>query len=439
VCDFTAHGKYIFQGGFIKMRLNEMSDSEKANLLSTEKEKFEAFKAKGLRLNMSRGVHSTAQLNLSLPVLDILHGAAEMLTADGTDCRNYGNLTGIPEAKTLFGELLGVKESEIIIGGNSSLNLMYDCVARAMTHGVYGSPVPWGKLDDVKFLCPVPGYDRHFGICENFGIKMINIPMTKSGPDMDMIEKLVAEDDSIKGIWCVPLYSNPDGVVYSNETVRRFGALKPKAKDFRIFWDNAYVVHHLTEKENTILNILDECRKNGNEDLVFEFASTSKITFPGAGVAVLAASENNIKQISGILTYQIISYDKMNQLRHVRYFKNVDGIREQMVRHREILAPKFDLVVSTLERELSPLGIIDFIRPEGGYFVSAFVPKGCAKRVVELCREGGVTLTGAGATYPYGKDPDDSNIRIAPTFPPLEELEKALELFCIAVKVAACE
>jgi DNA-binding transcriptional MocR family regulator len=421
------------------MRLNEMSDNEKADLLSSEKAKFEAFKAKGLKLNMSRGVHSTAQLNLSLPVLDVLHGAAEMLTADGTDCRNYGNLTGIPEAKTLFGELLGVRESEIIIGGNSSLNLMYDCVSRAMTHGVFGSTVPWGKLPEVKFLCPVPGYDRHFGICENFGIKMINIPMTKDGPDMDLVEKLVAEDDSIKGIWCVPVYSNPDGVVYSDETVRRFGALRPKAPDFRIFWDNAYIVHHLTDKEYTIPNILDECRKNGNEDLVFEFASTSKITFPGAGVAVLAASEANIKQISGILTYQIISYDKMNQLRHVRYFKNVDGIREQMARHREILAPKFDLVVNTLERELKSLGIIDFIKPEGGYFVSAFVPKGCAKRVVALCKESGVTLTGAGATYPYGNDPDDSNIRIAPTFPPTEELEKALELFCIAVKIAAAE
>jgi DNA-binding transcriptional MocR family regulator len=408
-------------------------------MLLSEIKKFEAFKAKGLKLNMSRGIHSTAQLDLSMPVLEVLHSKADMVTADGIDCRNYGNFTGIPEAKTLFGELLGVSESEIIIGGNSSLNLMYDCIARAMSFSVYGSKTPWGKLPEVKFLCPVPGYDRHFGICEVFGIKMINIPMSESGPDMDLVEKLVAEDDSIKGIWCVPLYSNPDGIIYSDETVRRFGALKPKAEDFRIFWDNAYCVHHLTETEYTILNILDECRKNGNEDLVFEFASTSKITFPGAGVAVLAASENNIKQISDILKYQIISYDKLNQLRHVRYFKNKDGIREQMARHREILAPKFDLVVKALERELKPLGIIDFIKPNGGYFVSAFVPKGTASRVVDLCREGGVTLTGAGATYPYGKDPDNSNIRIAPTFPPLTELEAALELFCIAVKIAALE
>jgi DNA-binding transcriptional MocR family regulator len=416
-----------------------MSDIEKAEMLLSEIKKFEAFKAKGLKLNMSRGIHSTAQLDLSMPVLEVLHSKADMVTADGVDCRNYGNFTGIPEAKKLFGELLGVSEDEIIIGGNSSLNLMYDCIARAMSFGVYGSETPWGKLPEVKFLCPVPGYDRHFGICELFGIKMINIPMSESGPDMDLVEKLVAEDDSIKGIWCVPLYSNPDGIIYSDETVRRFGALKPKAEDFRIFWDNAYLVHHLTETEYTILNILDECRKNGNEDLVFEFASTSKITFPGAGVAVLAASENNIKQISDILKYQIISYDKLNQLRHVRYFKNKDGIREQMSKHREILAPKFDLVVSTLERELKPLGIIDFIKPNGGYFVSAFVPKGTAARVVDLCREGGVTLTGAGATYPYGKDPDNSNIRIAPTFPPLTELEAALELFCIAVKIAALE
>jgi DNA-binding transcriptional MocR family regulator len=416
-----------------------MSDIEKADMLLSEIKKFEAFKAKGLKLNMSRGIHSTAQLDLSMPVLEVLHSEADMVTADGTDCRNYGNFTGIPEAKTLFGELLGIRESEIIIGGNSSLNLMYDCIARAMSFGVYGSETPWGKLPEVKFLCPVPGYDRHFGICELFGIKMINVPMTKDGPDMDIVEKLVSEDDSVKGIWCVPLYSNPDGIIYSDETVRRFGALKPKAEDFRIFWDNAYCVHHLTETEYSILNIFDECRKNGNEDLVFEFASTSKITFPGAGVAVLAASENNIKQISDILKYQIISYDKLNQLRHVRYFKNKDGIREQMVRHREILAPKFDLVVKVLESELSPLGIIDFIKPAGGYFVSAFVPKGTAGRVVDLCREGGVTLTGAGATYPYGKDPDDSNIRIAPTFPPLSELEAALELFCIAVKIAALE
>jgi DNA-binding transcriptional MocR family regulator len=416
-----------------------MSDNEKAVMLSEEKKKYEEFKSKGLKLNMSRGVHSTAQLDLSMPILEVLHGASEMFSEDGTDCRNYGDLTGIPEAKKLFSELLDVSVSEIIIGGNSSLNLMYDCVSRAITHGVYGSPKPWGKLNEVKFLCPVPGYDRHFGICENFGIKMINVPMTKDGPDLDIVEKLVAEDDSIKGIWCVPLYSNPDGIIYSDETVRRFGALRPKAPDFRIFWDNAYCVHHLTEKENKILNILDECRKNGNEDMVFEFASTSKITFPGAGISVLAASENNIKQITAILTYQIISYNKINQLRHVRYFKGVDGIREQMKKHREIIAPKFSLVEKTLEKELSPLGIIDFFVPEGGYFISAFVPKGTAKRIVKLCQEGGVTLTGAGATYPYGSDPDDSNIRIAPTFPPLSELEKALELFCIAVKIAALE
>jgi aspartate/methionine/tyrosine aminotransferase len=421
------------------MRLLDMSDSEKAIMLEAEKKNFEDFKSRGLKLNMSRGIHSTEQLDLSMPLMNVLHSSSDMIAEDGTDCRNYGNFTGIPEAKKLFGDLLGVRESELIIAGNSSLNLMYDCVSRGITHGVFGGDKPWGKLPEVKFLCPVPGYDRHFGICENFGITMINVPMTNDGPDMDIVEKLVAEDDSIKGIWCVPLYSNPDGIVYSDETVRRFGALKPKAKDFRIFWDNAYIVHHLTEKENKILNILDECRKNGSEDMVFEFASTSKITFPGAGISVLAASENNIKQISDILKYQIISYNKINQLRHVRFFKNVDGIKEQMVRHRELIAPKFDLVCKTLERELAPLGIIEYIKPEGGYFVSVFVPGGCASKVVSLCREGGVTLTGAGATYPYGKDPDDSNIRIAPTFPPLTELESALKLFCIAVKIAALE
>jgi aspartate/methionine/tyrosine aminotransferase len=420
------------------MKLSDMNKDQVSALLLSEQEKYQAFKAKGLKLNMSRGIHCTEQLDLSMDIMDIFHSAADMRSEDGTDCRNYGNLTGIAEAKRLFGELLGVSEDEIIICGNSSLNLMYDCVSRAMTHGVVGGE-PWGKLPEVKFLCPVPGYDRHFGICESFGIKMINVPMTPDGPDMDIVEKLVSEDDSIKGIWCVPLYSNPDGIVYSEETVRRFANLSPKASDFRIFWDNAYLVHHLTEHENTIPNVLSEAKKTGKENMIFEFASTSKITFPGAGVSVIAASKANIDQIISILKYQIISYDKLNQLRHVRYFKNVDGIREQMKLHRAIIAPKFDLVVNTLQKELSPLDICDFIKPEGGYFVSVFVPKGCAKKVVGLCSEGGVTLTGAGASYPYGKDPDDSNIRIAPTFPPLNELADALELFCISVKIAACE
>ncbi|MDR0947245.1 MAG: aminotransferase class I/II-fold pyridoxal phosphate-dependent enzyme [Ruminococcus sp.] len=421
------------------MLLSEMNKSELETFKAAETEKFNAFKSQGLKLNMSRGVHSTEQLDLSMPILEVLHSSADMMSEDGTDCRNYGNLTGISEAKRLFASLLGVKDTEIIIGGNSSLALMYDTVSRAFSHGVYGSVLPWGKLPKVKFLCPVPGYDRHFGICENFSIEMINIPMSAAGPDMDLVEKLVAEDDSIKGIWCVPLYSNPDGIIYSDETVKRFAALSPKASDFRIFWDNAYVVHHLTDKENSIPNIFDELRKNNKEDMIFEFASTSKITFPGAGVAVLGASENNIKQISDILKYQIISYDKLNQLRHVRYFGDLDGIRRQMLLHRAILEPKFNLVCETLEKELKPLGIIDFIKPEGGYFVSAFVPEGCAKGVVKICKEGGVTLTGAGATYPYGHDPKDSNIRIAPTFPPLDELGKALELFCIAVKLQSAE
>jgi DNA-binding transcriptional MocR family regulator len=418
------------------MNLSNMSRDQISAELEKEKQNFAAFKSKGLKLNMSRGIHSVEQLEISMPIMDIFHSSAEMKSEDGTDCRNYGNLTGIAEAKRLFGELLDVSEDEIIIGGNSSLALMYDSVSRAMTHGIMGS-LPWRLLPKVKFLCPVPGYDRHFGICETFGIEMINIPMTVAGPDMDMVEKLVAADEAIKGIWCVPLYSNPDGIVYSDETVRRFANLNPAAADFRIFWDNAYCVHHLTERENTILNILDEAEKAGKADMVFEFASTSKITFPGAGVSVFAASKANIAYVESILKYQIISYDKLNQLRHVRYFKHLDGIKEQMVKHREIIAPKFDLVVNTLAKELD--GICDFIKPEGGYFVSVFVPEGCAAKVVSLCKEGGVTLTGAGATYPYGKDPKDSNIRIAPTFPPLNELADALELFCIAVKIAAYE
>jgi DNA-binding transcriptional MocR family regulator len=418
------------------MNLSEMSKEEIAPLLEIEKQKFTAFKSKGLKLNMSRGIHSVEQLEISMPIMDIFHSSAEMKSEDGTDCRNYGNLTGIAEAKRLFGELLSVCEDEIIIGGNSSLALMYDSVSRAMTHGIMGS-TPWRLLPEVKFLCPVPGYDRHFGICETFGIKMINIPMSETGPDMDMVEKLVSSDETIKGIWCVPLYSNPDGIVYSDETVKRFANLSPAASDFRIFWDNAYCVHHLTEKENKILNLLEEAKKAGKEDMVFEFASTSKITFPGAGVSVFAASKANISYVESILKYQIISYDKLNQLRHVRYFKNLDGLKEQMVKHREIIAPKFNLVVNTLSEQLD--GICRFVKPEGGYFVSVFVPDGCASKVVSLCKEGGVTLTGAGATYPYGKDPHDSNIRIAPTFPPLAELSEALELFCIAVKIASYE
>ncbi len=335
--------------------------------------------------------------------------------------------------------MVEVKTSQIIIGGNSSLNLMYDTILRAMMFGVLGSDKPWSKYDKIKFLCPVPGYDRHFAITENIGIEMVNVPMTASGPDMDIVEKLVAEDESIKGIWCVPMYSNPEGITYSDETVKRFAALKPKAKDFRIFWDNAYCVHHLRDKEDKLLSILAEAEKCGNEDIVFIFASTSKVSFTGAGVALLAASENNINFIKKQMGIQTIGSDKINQLRHVRYFKDFDGIKSHMQKHRTILEPKFDTVVELLEKELGSRDIAKYNKPNGGYFVSVNTFDGCAKRVVSLCKEAGVVLTGAGATYPYGKDPCDSNIRIAPTFPPVEELIEAMTLFCVCVRLATVE
>ncbi len=419
--------------------LTEMNMEELSAFKKQCAEEYESYKAKGMKLDMSRGKPSTEQLDLAMPMFDVFTNAASMLAEDGTDCRNYGCLTGIPDAKRLFGELLGVNADEIIIGGNSSLAMMYDTVSRAVTHGVYGSEKPWGKCDKVKFLCPVPGYDRHFAICESFGIEMINVPMRSDGPDMDMIEQLVSEDESIKGIWCVPMYSNPDGISYSDEVVRRFADLSPKAKDFRIFWDNAYCVHHLTDTPDRILNILDECKKNGKEDMVFIFASTSKISFSGAGVAIMAGSVNNVKQITKLMGIQCISYDKINQLRHVKYFKNVDGIMAHMAKHRAIIEPKFKLVLDMLDAQLGGFGILEWNKPNGGYFISVNTLDGCAKRVVELCREAGVVLTSAGATFPYGKDPHDRNIRIAPTYPPLAELEAAMNIFCVSVKLASAE
>lgn len=421
------------------MLLTEMNKEELSAFRSECEKEYEGYKAKGMKLDMSRGKPSTEQLDLAMPMFDVFTNAASMLTADGIDCRNYGCLTGIHDAKVLFGDLLDVKEEELIIGGNSSLAMMYDAVSRAMTHGVYGSEKPWGKYDKVKFLCPVPGYDRHFAICESFGIEMINIPMRSDGPDMDMIEKFVSEDETIKGIWCVPLYSNPDGIAYSDEVVKRFANLSPKAPDFRIFWDNAYCVHHLTDTPDKILNILDECKKTGKEDMVLIFASTSKISFSGAGVAIMAASVNNVEQITKLMGIQCISYDKINQLRHVKYFKNVDGIMEHMAKHRTIIAPKFKLVLDMLDAEIAELGVLEWNKPNGGYFISVNTLDGCAKRVVQLCKEAGVVLTSAGATFPYGKDPHDRNIRIAPTYPPLDELEAAMKIFCVSVKLASAE
>ena len=421
------------------MKLTEMSKEQLSAFKAECEKEYEAYKAKGMKLDMSRGKPGADQLDIAMPMFDVFTNSASMIADDGTDCRNYGMLTGIPDAKKLFGALLGVGTDEIIIGGNSSLSLMYDTVARAVTHGVYGSEKPWGKCDKVKFLCPAPGYDRHFAICETFGIEMITVPMKNDGPDMDMVEKLVAEDEAIKGIWCVPLYSNPDGLVYSDETVRRFANLSPKAKDFRIFWDNAYCVHYLKDAPDRILNILDECKKTGKEDMVFIFASTSKISFPGAGVAVMAGSVNNINQIAALMGIQCISYDKINQLRHVKYFKDMDGIMAHMAKHKEILAPKFNMVLDMLDKEIGELGILEWNKPNGGYFVSVNTLDGCAKRTVQLCKEAGVVLTGAGATFPYGKDPADKNIRIAPTYPPVSELEQAMNIFCISLKLASAE
>jgi len=396
-------------------------------------------KGKGLKLNMARGLPSAEQLDMEADFFNTLNPMSEFHSEAGIDCRNYGELMGIAEARKLMADMMEVSPEEIIVFGNSSLNIMYDTVARSMILGVCGS-TPWCKLDKVKFLCPVPGYDRHFAITEQFGIEMINIPLKEDGPDMDLVEQYVNNDPAVKGIWCVPKYSNPTGVTYSDETVRRFAALKPAAEDFRIFWDNAYAIHHLYNgKEDKLLEIMAECKKAGNPDMVYKFCSTSKVTFPGSGIAALASSIKNIEYVKSIITIQTIGHDKLNQLRHVRYFKNIDGMKAHMKKHAEIVRPKFELVLGTLEREIGELGIGSWTKPNGGYFVSFDALNGCAKKIVGMCKEAGVTLTGAGATYPYKKDPDDSNIRIAPTFPPIDELEKALEIFVLCVKLASVE
>lgn len=411
--------------------------------LSAEKHKLEkeydAYKAKGLKLDMSRGKPAPEQLNLSLDML--LHCLdGNYKSSNGIDCRNYGVLDGIPEAKALFTEMLGVNNDEIIVGGNSSLQLMYDTLIRAMQLGVLGSDKPWCRYESVKFLCPAPGYDRHFAICEALGIEMIPVAYKEDGPDMDEVERLAASDESIKGIWCVPMYSNPTGITYSDEVVKRFAALKPAAKDFRIFWDNAYCVHHLSDTDRDhLLNIIDECKKAGNPDLVLEFTSTSKISFPGGGLAVIAASKANIDFIKSQMTYQTIGFDKLNQLRHAKYFKDFNGIQEHMRHHAAIIQPKFNVVLYALDKEIAPLGIGSWKKPKGGYFISFNSLEGCAKRIVSLAKEAGVVMTGAGATYPYGRDPHDSNIRIAPTFPSVEELSTAMEIFCVCVKLASVE
>lgn len=403
-----------------------------------EKEYKEAA-SKGLKLDMSRGKPAAKQLDLSRDMLDVVNSSSDLKCEDGVDVRNYGILDGISEAKKIMADILGVSSNNVIVFGNASLNIMYDMVSRAMLFGVLGS-TPWSKLDKVKFLCPVPGYDRHFAITELFGIEMINIPMKADGPDMDLVEKYVNNDESVKGIWCVPKYSNPQGITYSDEVVKRFAALKPAAKDFRIFWDNAYAIHDLYEDDkDELLEIFEECRKNGNEDMVYEFCSTSKVTFAGGGISALAASKANLDDVKRTMTIQTIGHDKVNQLRHARYFKDVNGVYEHMKKHAAILRPKFEAVINEFEKELSGLGIASWVKPKGGYFISFETMEGCAKAVVAKCKEAGVTLTGAGATYPYKKDPNDSNIRIAPSLPTEEELKQATELFILCVKLVSVD
>lgn len=402
-------------------------------------QKFQEIKAVGLKLDMSRGKPSKEQLNLTNGMLDVLNSDSDMNSESGIDCRNYGIMDGIPEARRLFAEMSEVPEENILVYGNSSLNVMFDTIARAVYMGICGH-TPWGKLDKVKFLCPVPGYDRHFGITEFFGIEMIPVPLLATGPDMDLVEQLVSEDASVKGIWCVPKYSNPTGISYSDETVRRFAQLKPAAPDFRIFWDNAYTIHHLYDNDqDEILPIFSECQKAGNEDLVYQFISTSKVSFPGSGIAVMAASEANLADARKAMSYQTIGHDKLNQLRHVRFFKDMDGVREHMKKHAAILRPKFETVLSVLESELGGLEIGSWVKPKGGYFISFDALDGCAKKIVAKTKDAGVVMTGAGATFPYGKDPKDSNIRIAPSFPTLEELEQAARIFVLSVKLVSLE
>ena len=418
-------------------KYQEMTKEELLVEKAALEKQFEEIKALNLKLDMSRGKPSAEQLDLSMGILDAIDSNTALISENGTDLRNYGVLDGIPEAKRLLAEMLGCSEKSVIVYGNSSLNIMYDQVSRGMILGYCGN-TPWCKLDKVKFLCPVPGYDRHFAITEHFGIEMINIPLYEDGPDMDMVEEYVNNDPAVKGIWCVPKYANPSGTSYSDETVLRFARLKPAAPDFRIFWDNAYCVHHLYEdKQDVILNILAECEEAGNPDMVFEFASTSKVTFPGAGVAAMATSENNIADVKKAMTIQTIGHDKVNQLRHVKFFKNLDGIKAHMMKHAEVMRPKFEMLDELMTAEIASRGIGTWVKPIGGYFICFESLEGCAKDIIAKCKEAGVTMTGAGAPFPYKKDPKDNTIRIAPTFPSLEELTKAAEVFVVCVRLSS--
>ncbi len=421
ILDFTALSKRELEG-------------TKAEL----EEDYRRFQEKHLSLNMARGKPSCRQLELSNDMLDTLNSSSSFLSSDGTDCRNYGLADGIPELRNIFSAMMEVSADNIIVGGNSSLNMMFNTVSCGVTHGFAGCE-PWGCQKGLKFLCPAPGYDRHFKVTEYFGFDLVTVPMTPTGPDMDAVEKYAENDPSVKGIWCVPKYENPTGITFSDETVKRFARLKPAAKDFRIFWDNAYCVHDLTDDPDRLLSLWHECEKEGTLENVFFFSSTSKITFPGAGVSAMAAGDGNLRDIRKYNSVMTIGPDKLNQLRHIYFLKDINGVKAQMARHRAIIAPKFKTALKKLDTAVKGTNTASWTTPKGGYFISVDVMPGCAKRVVELCKNAGVTLTGAGATYPYGKDPQDSNIRLAPTYPPLEELEQAMDLFCTAIKLAAAE
>ena len=415
----------------------DMTPAQRAARKTELETAYREYQKQGLRLDMSRGEPCTEQLDLTLDMLECVNVRDGYTAENGLDVRNYGLLDGLPEAKKLFGDVLHMPAEAVIVGGNSSLNMMFDYIATAYSHGVCGHEA-WCRQGKVKFLCPVPGYDRHFGVTEYFGIEMLTVDMTPDGPDMDQVEALI-RDPLVKGMWCVPMYSNPDGITYSDETVRRLAAMQPAAPDFRIMWDNAYCVHHLYDEGDTLLDIYPELQKHGHEDMVIMFASTSKISFPGSGVAVLAASPANVADVKSRMTIQTIGHDKLNMLRHVRYFKDLNGIHEHMKLHAALLRPRFDAVLNALNTRLAGRGIAHWHTPRGGYFVSVDVMDGCAKRTVALLREAEVIMTGAGATYPYGKDPHDSNIRIAPTYPSLHDLQTAAELLCVCFKLAAIE
>lgn len=417
----------------------ELTKEELQELHQQLLRQYQEFQKKGLKLDMSRGKPDSDQMELTMGMMDVLSSSDDYRSKDGIDCRNYGVLDGIKEAKELLAAMMEVSPDHTMVYGNSSLSVMYDTISRSMLSGIMGHTA-WCKLDQVKFLCPCPGYDRHFAITEHFGIKLISISMTPEGPDMDQVEELVSKDELIKGIWCVPQYSNPQGITYSDETVRRFARLRPAAKDFRIYWDNAYAIHHLySENRDHLLNLLEECEKTGHSDLVYEFVSTSKVSFPGAGISAIAASYANLEDIKKQFSVQTIGHDKLNQLRHARYFEDIKGLEAHMEKHADILRPKFEAALKILNQELEKLHIGTWISPKGGYFISFETMEGCAKAVVSKCKEAGVLLTAAGSTYPYGIDPHDSNIRIAPSYPSLESLKAAMELFTLCVKLVSVE